>query len=371
MGAYHQVGHHSLNLINDPNLADFAGAILSPTNYTEIQLTAQIADHEMINFDYVFDPQLYFPRTQRGELTNWGYFPQDVDTVDHSDARWWTTLIRSVIATAVRIGCGSACVPCIVPRSYQNSFYRHCVERADEFHRLADGMISSVMTLLVDYDDIALVNRAVEISSIISSSSVKRVYLVIASNQDPRRELASVESLVGLIRLIRFLEAAEVEVTVGYTSTDLLLWKFASATHCATGKFFNLRRFTPSRWDDPTGGGGQLAYWIEEALMAYLRESDVIRIFPAIQMTTATPYNAEIFDKIAIGDPWLATSWKHYLHWFCSMEDRLSRGLVDPRRLLSDAEANSLVLEDSNILLEEARNNFSWLRPWRRALAEA
>lgn len=50
------------------------------------------------------------------------------------------------------------------------------------------------------------------------------------------------------------------------------------ATSCATGKFFNLRRFTKSRFEEPAGGGGQLPYWVEESLFAYLRETDVLRV---------------------------------------------------------------------------------------------
>jgi hypothetical protein len=48
----------------------------------------------------------------------------------------------------------------------------------------------------------------------------------------------------------------------------MILWKAAGATNCATGKFFNLRRFTISRFEEPdSSGGGQLGYWFEKALL--------------------------------------------------------------------------------------------------------
>jgi hypothetical protein len=81
------------------------------------------------------------------------------------------------------------------------------------------------------------------------------------------------------MRLISALREAGLEVTVGFSSSDVLLWKAAGASNCATGKFFNLRRFTRTRFEEPRGqGGGQLPYWFEEALVAFLRQSDVQRI---------------------------------------------------------------------------------------------
>jgi len=42
----------------------------------------------------------------------------------------------------------------------------------------------------------------------------------------------------------------------------MILWKAAGATNCASGKYFNLRRFTLSRLDEPeeNGGGGKANY---------------------------------------------------------------------------------------------------------------
>ena len=93
--------------------------------------------------------------------------------------------------------------------------------------------------------------------------------------------LSEVEEIKGAMRLIAAMRAAGLKVTVGFLSSDVLLWKAAGASHCATGKFFNLRRFTRTRFEEPRGqGGGQLPYWFEESLMAFLRQSDVQRIMP-------------------------------------------------------------------------------------------
>src|SRR5690606_20601909 len=129
-------------------------------------------------------------------------------------------------------------------------------------------------TVLAELKSLASPTRAAEVASIVTAGGSNEVYLVLVSDIEPRREFRETEDIKGGMRLIRHLENAGVRVVVGFVATDVILWKSAGATACATGKFFNLRRFTPSRWEPPGQGGGQVPYWAEEALMAFLRESD-------------------------------------------------------------------------------------------------
>ena len=95
----------------------------------------------------------------------------------------------------------------------------------------------------------------------------------------PRRELGDTEELKGAMQLISALKSAGLEVTVGFCSSDVVLWKAAGATACATGKFFNLQKiYTIPIRRPPAEVGGQLSYWFEEMLLANLRESDLIRV---------------------------------------------------------------------------------------------
>ena len=41
MGAYHQMGHDSWNLVGEDELADFSGIVLSPVNDSEAQVELQ------------------------------------------------------------------------------------------------------------------------------------------------------------------------------------------------------------------------------------------------------------------------------------------------------------------------------------------
>ncbi len=377
MGVLLQMGHQSDGLLSEPDLSEYTGTILNPLNYTREQMATIIQPlSNRGGFTTYFDPQLYYPRTQREALRQWSYFPDDVDTADFASDAWWRGIVDAIVDDCEQIGVDFICSPVVVPRAFTDPYYSRMVEVHELLNAaVEDTPISAVQTALVSLADLSTPGRALAIASILSRASTEQVYLIFHSDQEPRRELREVDELKGAMRLISALEEADLHVLVGFSSSDVVLWKAAGASHCATGKFFNLRRFTPGRFDDPTGGGGQLAYWFEENLLAFLRETDVLRIQGRGDLGAVSrknPFGRQILQQLAgsPGTPWVALSWRQYLYWFADIERRISRGEVDPRSLLRVAERKWLSLDDDDILMEEARNDGSWLRPWRRALVE-
>lgn len=381
MPAYHQMGHDSENLLLEPGLAAFRGMIISPVNYSEADVSAQVAAvraaDDKATFDIVFDPQLYFPRTERGCLRDWSYFPRDVDTADRSADAWWQSLVAALVPSISCLPVNAICSPAEVPRAYPESYFAHTVRVGNI---LADALhgtkVRPLQTAIVGLAELSVPRRALAVASVISRTKCDGVYLVLVGSTEPRRELAHVEELKGAMRLIHALEReAELAVLIGFTSTDAVLWKAAGASSVATGKFFNLRRFTLSRFEEPGGGGGQLPYWVEESLLAFLRESDITRV-QAKNMLSAVndsnPFAQRILEQLAEqpGRAWVALGWRQFMHWFADVERRIDNGAADVRSMLREAEINWRDLEDSDVLMEEQRNDGTWLRAWRRALAE-
>jgi len=377
MSSYHQVGHHSDNLLYDPGLTAYRGAVLSPVNYEQAAIAGQVERaRQETEFDTIFDPQLYLPNSDRGVLRQWSYFPTDVDTADLSLDAWWEHLNDALIDTCRQIAPAAVCSPAVIPNTYSDEYFELLVRVCDHLARTeARGAIRPIQSAIVGLADLATRDRALTIASILSRTSSREIYLVLVGATEPRREILEVEMLKGAMRLIGALEAAGLRVIVGYSSSDVVLWKAAGATHCATGKFFNLRRFTRARFEEPTGGGGQLPYWFHEPLMAFLRESDLQRVLPLdLQRLDegTNPFSAAILNQLENepGRAWLGSAWRQFLFWFADMEARIHAGTLDVDLLLRTAENNWRILEDSNVLMEEARNDGGWIRPWRRALLE-
>jgi len=373
MPAYHQMGHNSTNLLFEPDLASFSGAILSPVNDDQAQVAAilQRVRANRADLEMVFDPQLYFPQSNRGQIRTWPHFPDDVDTADLSSPAWWTSVVAALAKVVGSVSPDAVCSPAVVPRVFSNNdFYMRMVEVGDE---LVDAVsaIPVLQTVIVGFDDLTTPARPYEIASIVSKSKSDRVFLVVSADVDPRRELSDVESLKGVMRLIHLLESGGQRVLVGFCSSDMALWKAAGATSCATGKFFNLRRFTRSRFEEPSGGGGQLPYWFEEGVFAYLRESDVVRVQRAGAFsgsTTRNPFTGPILTMISEPKPWVGQGWRHYMWWFADFEARATKDIV--RSQLRSADNVWRDFEVNDVLMEERLNDGAWVRQWRRAVAE-
>jgi hypothetical protein len=377
MAAYHQMGHDSENLISNCNLSLYKGAVLSPVNINEETMRVNIAGHSSDSFEMIFDPQLYFPSTDRGCLPDWSYFPSDVDTAEQTSIRWWRSIINRLSNTISRLQPQAVCSPAVVPRVYSNDYYTLNQQVSSLLQdRLARHNIEVLQTLIVSLSELCEEGRSAEIASIATSSSVNRIYLVLIADVAPRRELRDTNCIKGAMRLIRFLASAGVRILVGFSSSDQLLWKYSGAHDCATGKFFNLRRFTPSRFIEPSEGRGQIPYWFEESLMAYIRDSDLERIKERGFLSVASrsnPFCVQILEQMSASPerPWLGLSWRQYLYWFADFENRFSRGEIEANSLLQEAENRWGQLEEYRILFEERQNDGAWLRQWRRSLIEA
>ena len=94
MSAFHQMGHHSNNLIDLPAMSAYEGAIFSPINCTQTEAAAQMLEvrTSKSDFEIIFDPQLYLPASNRGKLKKWSYFPKNFDTADPTSSEWWTDI---------------------------------------------------------------------------------------------------------------------------------------------------------------------------------------------------------------------------------------------------------------------------------------
>jgi hypothetical protein len=381
MGAYMQMGHHTENLVGVDDLDDFKGLILSPLNRLPEDLKLDVVKFRSIdNFDLVFDPQLYYPRTVKQKIRQHPYFPDDFDTNDHSSIDWWRQLVSKLTDYAAEIGVSTLITPIVDPRKCTDEFYHTAVEVGNlVFDNKTGSVTTCLLTLIVDVDDLSEEKTLLKIASFASMSKCDGYYVVFKSDIEPRREYASESRLRGMLKFIKELKFLEKPITIAFSSSDMLLFKAAGATNCGTGKFFNLRRFTSSRFEEPAGGGGQLPYWFEHNLMAFLREADLKRIQNSNfshfigGLNSDNTWGHAIFD-LFVDDPgraWVALGWRQYLSWFAKTE-RILDNATDNKDLkdwLKNAEKNWLELNDNDVLMDEPKNDGGWLRPWRQAIA--
>ena len=382
MSAYLQMGHNSEIFLREDGLVGFTGIILSPVNRSKGNLTTDMPKfREKNHFDIIFDPQLYCPQSERGQLQSHAYFPKDLDTADPSSDGWWQNIVTNLVEEANQLGVDAVCSPAILPKKSSAEYYARI---ADIYSMMADAVQGSamrpMMTVCVTLKELEKPEDALHVASIVTRHNPKNVYLVIESEIEPRREISD-PNLLSLMVLVSSLEKSGCKTTVSHCSSDMVLMKAAGATHCASGNFFNLRRFSRSRFDEQQDEGGKLiAYWFEHNLMAFLRRADIARLlkvwpngFIGGEHSTNI-FSEQIFDQFQ-NEPakaWVALGWRQNLAWFAATENDLSddnaTSLVSG--WLKEAEKRWNQIEDEEILMDEKRNDGSWIRPWRQALGE-
>lgn len=380
MAAYHQMGHDSWNLVADGNLGPFGGLILSPVNNTpgETAERLQKLGLQLQMLEVILDPQLYKPQSERGCLTEWGHFPTDMDTADMSSTDWWAGICAASVKAALDLKVNAVCSPVDVPKQFDDDYFSSIVERGDATEAAADGSgISTLMTCIVSLAQLTKKGQALHIASILTRSRCRRAYLVLHDDLSPKSQRKDHEGLIGAMQLIHALQKADMEVMVPFSGIDMALWKAAGAAHVATGKFFNLRRFTKGRWDDPVSGGLVVPYWTEFGMFTWLRELDarLLNTKDMLDKSTAAlnPYSMEIMKVLQAdekNEKWVGLSWRQYLYEF-SLREQLYASL--PEQVETDlvqADKRWGNLEAEGVLLFERENDGSWIRPWINAVRQ-
>lgn len=384
MSTYHQIGHDSESMIVEPQLSQFSGAILSPVNYSFNETIAQCVRFRSAkpDIDIIFDPQLYVPSANRGVLQHWPHKPNDIDTADQSSLEWWKATTIKIVNVCQSFNPTGLCSPAFLPRTFDDAYYNLLVDLGDitaqqlKNNAVLKNKTRPFLTALVGLPDLGRSQRYLQVGSILSRYSEKDIYLVFVDEEKPRNERLDSGALEGAARLIRVLSKSGFRITVGFTSSEMVLWKAAGAVNVATGKFFNLRRFTKGRWnEDESSGGRNIAYWFEPTLLAFIREADVRRYmkeFPIDPSHDANPFSQLILGKLDAAErkAWVADSWRQFLFWFAHCEVVIGNDFAKCSEMVANAVDTWHAVKGAKLRFEEERNNGDWVRAWDIVLNE-
>jgi hypothetical protein len=380
MAAYLQMGHDSWNLLGNPDIGDYKGLVLSPVNDDPTYVASRLSrlKEDRAKFEVILDPQMYNPTIEKGQLGTWSYFPESYETIDASSVETWGDLGRKIVSTASDMSLDAVCSPCPVPKTASDAYYRFVVDVADITSD--EGQVRNVdvlLTAIIRLRELHVPSRALSIASILSSTRCKRVYLMflVDDGSGPRDQLSDSTALPTAVHLVRLL-AKEMQVQVAFTGHDAVLWKYSGAQDIASGKFWNLRRFSPGRWqDEPSSVKQQVPYFNAGRLLTCLRDADVLRLDRAGWFDNApfahNPASSRILDilRSGSGQAWTSESWVQYLRWF-SNTDKRCFSPSEAEALLIHADARWADLQKQRILMVDRNNDGTHVREWLIAALE-
>lgn len=380
MSSYLQLGHESWSLLEEPDIGEFSGIILSPVNdgpaYVEDRLRRLGKKRDQL--EVILDPQLYNPAADKGSLNEWPYYSAEFATADHSDGAWWKQRAREIVDQAAKLGANAVCSPALFPRVFSDDYYSLMVEVADETRAYAtEKGVDTLLTAIVSLRDLGNPARAFQLASLLSRSDCDRLYLTFLNDDVTQREpLRDAAGLPTAIHLVRLLSTA-MRVHVAFAAHDLVLWKYAGATDISSGKWQNVRRFSPGRWREEEPGGRQVPYWNESTLLTLMREPDAARLdregWFAGRSFVDNPAEGRILDIIrsGVGTPWLKLSWLQYLRWVRNMEAAWHGNSAAAEFALESADAMWGEVQARRILFQERFNTGDHVRAWLSALRES
>jgi hypothetical protein len=378
MSTYLQMGHESWSLLGEEDGGDYAGIVLSPVNDGPEYVADRLArlGEARDELEVILDPQLYNPAAERGKLSEWSYYTAEFETADHHDEGWWVARGGEVAENAARLGVEAMCSPALYPREFSDDYYRFVVDVADETSRRAAGMgVETLLTAIVNLRELANPRRALEIASILTETDCERVYLTFLSDDVQQREpLKDAAGLATAVHLVRLLSASQ-RVHVAFCAHDVLLWKASGATDASTGKWMNVRRFSPGRWREEDGMGRQVPYWCEGSLLTLLRDQDVLRLdregWFADRRFRRNPSSARILEILRSGSgaAWQKLSWLQYLRWFSNVEAKWGDAAL-AEKALEASDAKWAEVDDKRIKMTDRFNDGTHVRAWLNALSE-
>ena len=378
MSAFHQLAHNSAKMVIEPELKQFKGVLLSPVNYSPSDTLTRCNRfrEKRSDLDILFDPQLFVPQQGRGRLSTWPYMPDGLDTADYSTEAAWLPIIDEIIKETKPFAPDGICSPTTAPRAVSDGYYELSAFVANALRdRLQGSSTRAVMTAFVGLADLALPDRHLQVGSLLSKFLGKDIYLVLSDDTEPREERVRQGEMEAAARLIRLLADAGYNVIMGFTSSEMVIWKAAGAAHVASGKYWNVRRFTRGRFDVEEDGGGRPAwYWFEPSLLAFLREADLERYraagFQLSPLHVSNPFSQGILQKITSTEkrPVLADSWRQFLYWFAQYEAIIGNETPAVLKMLVDVEAQWTKVKAAGVKFELAHNTGAWVPAWRTAL---
>lgn len=251
---YHQLGHnHKWNVQSYREDAVGDGLIL-PARYMEDR---HIKDLEAkLLHNSIFDPQFYVPRTARGALSTYDFFPantvSDFSTSDYSNAAL-ESAIRcvlfqqryrfeyTIIPTRYKSG---------MPTNFEKEQSELFIEPFLEALSLENIEQRKLLQLILNDDMLKDEEYAKRLLNWITSyPEITGVYLIVQTS-GTRKQIQDANLLLGLLEFIDNLNSNRLEVVLGYLNTESFLLSIAMPTIVTIGTYEATRSFDASKFED-------------------------------------------------------------------------------------------------------------------------
>lgn len=257
MKVYHQTGHRDnwnrecfLNGIGD-------GLIYSPINIDSDKLLGFNPELKVTGF---LDPQLYLLNEAKGTLDTYPYFPgnlkPDFSTPDLDNSH--IQLAKLCVDYQMQNDFNYLVIP---TRYHADNPTTYFVQSTDYFvnpfcdyvrtNNIKKRVLLSVIVKSIMLSDQEKRNEV--LNWITGHQQISGVYLIFEDNFNSK-QIKDFDYLLNALRFISILKKNQLEVHMGYTNTEGLLYSIAMPDSVTVGSYENLRSFGIKRFQDLENG---------------------------------------------------------------------------------------------------------------------
>ncbi|MBU2987161.1 hypothetical protein KO528_17475 [Saccharophagus degradans] len=379
---FHQVGHNAnwnLDSMEQDGAGD--GLILSPVHQPKHSIGNVSAEARGRSF---FDPQFYLPSSKKKKLQTYSFFPENISggfsTVDFSAHAFDAAV--DCIDFQVEMGFDRLVIPARffsqMVSDYQQQQEAYTLKPFLEYIRTLSVDKPVFMTLPLTSHMVADVKYREELLNWVTRfPEIHGVYAFVDNERDTKQVRDS-DYLYESLAFFKSIVNADLELVIGYTNTEALLFSLLGDITLTFGTFENTRIFSIDKFlESDEGRRGPKARIYLPGLMnwvQYTQAKEIQRDLPEVW--------DGVYRSTSYGDAALASVTEPtfnqpglYKHFFLVMYDQIktlrAMSIVDRygylRAALKTAESSYAVIERGRIDLE-VHGAGGHIQPWLSAI---
>ena len=285
MKVYHQIGHRYNWNIESLNAGYGAGLILSPVNMESDKL---LALPENVRSSSFLDPQMYLLGTEKASNVSYPFFPGNIkagfSTADLDVAN--EVIARECIEYQRQAGLGYIVIPTryldVPPTKYLEQMTRGFVIPFLEYKEKNNIDVPFLLTVVVRQAVLSDEASRDELLNWMTGIQGIRGFYLVFDNNFPTKQIRDFDYLRNALFFIHVLKANQLEVHIGYTNTEGLLYSAAMPDSVSMGSYENLRNFRISRFEVVEKGkmrspnarlySSKLLQWVEYNYIQSMRQ---------------------------------------------------------------------------------------------------
>lgn len=257
MKVYHQTGFRD-NWNRDSYLNGIGdGLIFSPINIDADKLLG--LDSSLKNTGFL-DPQLYLLNEAKGTLDTYPYFPgnlkSDFSTPDLDNSH--IQMAEFCVDYQMKNNFNYIVIP---NRYFTDNPTTYLSQSTDYFvnpfcdyvrkNKINKRVLLSVIVKPIMLSDVERRNEV--LNWITGHQQINGVYIIFENNFNSK-QIKDFDFLLNVLRFIRILKENQLEVHIGYTNTEAILYSIAMPDSITVGSYENLRSFGIKRFQDIENG---------------------------------------------------------------------------------------------------------------------